>query len=148
MQTRDVALGQDHASIRITPNDQDTWSSDPRFQNRDEEGRVYATIGAGPVGFLGGTLGSDLNRPRDLGPHAPGVVVDSGALGENALIERLFALDAAYCDCRSYAASGMIGYNSNSYVSGLLRAAGTPIAQPAASLPGWNNPVPTAWFGR
>jgi hypothetical protein len=141
VQTHEVVAGQHHASIRITPDNQERWAKDPRFKNRDEQGRVYATIGAGPKGFLGGTLVSDLNRERDVAPHAQGVVVNPGPDGEDALIERLFALDAAYCDCAQYALTGLIGPNSNSYASGLLQAAGVSVTKPSAPLPGWRNPL-------
>jgi hypothetical protein len=139
-----IPHGMHHASIRITPDDQDRWKEDPRFAGVDENGNHYATLGAGPEDW--NRLVSDTNRPKDVVPHAPGELVGLGGLDENAAIQRLFVLDRAYCDCISYAWFGVTSHNSNSYVTGLLRSAGLTVSKPDQRLPGWGNPVPRRYF--
>jgi len=78
-----VKTGEYHASIRITPNDQKRWSSDPRFSQRDEKGRVFLTLGAALGG--GGELVSGVDRPTDVGPQDASAVVPTPG-GENAAI--------------------------------------------------------------
>ena len=145
VQTHPVVRPAMHALIRITPDNQDRWKDDPRFKLRDANGRAYMTLGAGPIGPR---LVSEHNRDRDTRPHAQGVVIVPGPAGEDALIEKLLELDGHYSDQLQYALSGFIGHNSNSYVAGLLRAAGLAVAKPSGWLPGWNNPVSAHSFGR
>jgi RHS repeat-associated protein len=143
-----VVLGRwSHASIRITPDDQDAWANDPRFQ-RGEDGRLSVTLGAEGISCIpaGMCLVSDLNRPTDAAPHSGNTVVDLDGRDENSVIRALLRTDAAYGDNLGYSAfprSGGLRYNSNSYVSGVLRAAGLNVVAPTGvRLPGWNQPIP------
>jgi hypothetical protein len=137
-----------HASIRITPDNQTRWSNDKRF-GRDAHGRATLTLGAGPALSAGGlTLKSDLNREKDAAPHPRGPVVASGT-GEDAVIAKLLAADAAYKDNLPYAffpASSSQAYNSNSYVAGILSAVGLTAPGLGVSVPGYDHPVPAAYF--
>lgn len=147
-----------HTLIRITPNNQARWKSDPRFGNKDSRGRHYATLGAGP-GY--GSLISNVNRPSDVAPHDDGLSLDDPrkCTDEDLLIENLFDLDSKFPDNLDYdlypanPQDASIfwaddGYNSNSYISGLIDAAGLPkpVLPGNLSFPGWNKPVPMNFF--
>ena len=151
-----VAADNYHTLIRITPENQGKYANDPRFQNVDEQGRRYATIGAGPEG---GILVSNINRPRDAAPHQGGNLVSApnDVKNEDEFIDRLFSLDASYGDNLDYdlfpAASGQgrwwladDSYNSNSYTAGLLQGAGANVAPPSVNTPGFSKPVPRGEF--
>jgi RHS repeat-associated protein len=145
-----------HAFVRIMPENQQKYANDPRFQNIDEQGRRYATIGAGPEG---GNLVSNINRSADAERHEGGNIVStpSGFKNEDEFIEGLFRLDANYGDNLDYdlfpAPAGQgswwlpdDSYNSNSYASGLLQATGATVAAPPVNAPGFNKPVPANEF--
>jgi hypothetical protein len=150
VQTHEVAGGKEHASVRATPNDQGRWAGDSRFQ-RDGTGRLFVTFGAGPkfCSSRGVCLQSALNRSKDAAPHAGSEVIEIGGRDENEVLEALFRADASYNDQRGYAffprASGG-GYNSNSYVAGLLQTTGlsAPRTSSKRTLPGWNKPLQVA----
>lgn len=155
--------GNCHASIRITPEDQDRWKNDPRwgeyFSQQDANGKWYLTIGAGPELLAPFTLISNLNRYYDKQPHTITSSVTRNlqmSSGENSDIETLLTSDRAYADDLNYdyvpSAEGS-GYNSNSYISGLLSAAGflslpskETLTEKCGSLPGWDKPVPFRKF--
>ena len=79
-------------------------------------------------------------------------------MGEDQFIDRLLTLDANYADDLDYdlfpeanpANRSMFvaddGFNSNSYVSGLLEAAGVAPPVLPVSTPGYDRPVPRASF--
>jgi hypothetical protein len=170
-----VSVGR-HASLRITPRNQDLWLSlQPRaffhfelgalVENRDERGNRYATIGGGPglnhersndyvvsctthqltnaVGFSSDvTIPADDLEPLKYDPSR-----------EDVIIAHLFELDGNYQDNLPYCFDPQLfpqTYNSNSYVSGLLRAASLPPPlTPSAFLNryrGWTKSVPSAEF--
>jgi len=148
VQTHGVGVGQSHASIRITPDDQAAWANDSRFQ-KGEDGKLFVTLGAGPKACLpqGMCLVSGTNRPTDAAAHTGNTGVDLGGRDENAVIRAMLRADATYGDDLPYSAlwptSSGIGYNSNSYVSGLLRHVGIQMGAPGGvSLPGWSKPIP------
>jgi hypothetical protein len=147
VQTHEVGkTGHSHASIRITPKDQDHWASNPRFQ-KGADGKVFTTLGAGPQPCLpqGACLVSDANRPTDAVPHSGNTGVDLGGRDENEVIGELIRADARYGDNLLYdplPQTNGHGFNSNSYVSGVLRAAGLSVPAPVGvSLPGWAKPI-------
>ncbi len=138
-----------HSLLRITPENQRRWSSDPRFPNRDEQRRAYCTIGAGPNYQL--FLVSNLNRNSDVGPHPNSIPlsIPSRYANEDTLIERLLQYDANYCDQLTYEPfpkQGIGTYNSNSYISGLLDAVHVEKPSRPREVPGWQVPVPPAYF--
>lgn len=146
LQTHEVTLGRHHASIRITPKDQRAWAGGSRFKS-GATGRVSATLGAGPAGFcwVSACLVSAFNRPRDAEAHVGSTGIGIGDQDENSVIASLLAADQAYGDNLVYQffpSRPVGGYNSNSYVSGLLRKVGLKVAPPAVPLPGWEKPIP------
>lgn len=162
----EVAGGYYHAKIVIIPNDQDTFRGDDRFETT-EEGRVFATLGAGPEnGSIFRPLGdlvSNPNRPNDVSEPFSIVADITPGQGdtENAMINRMFATDSNYNDGLDYdlfpstdpnAGSANDGYNSNSYVYGLLGAMGAENIpqsnQDTMPTPGADKPVPERCFTR
>jgi RHS repeat-associated protein len=136
-----------HTLIRITPINQARYANDPRFSG--SPGNRYVTLGGGPVR---GTLVSDFNRSTDAAPHQGGIPLEP--CDEDALIDALFAADGRYRDNADYDLfpypGGIMpmdnGWNSNSYVAGLLNSVGispASIELPSdVSFPGWNKPLP------
>lgn len=156
LQWHPVFGSSNHTLLRITPDNQQAYSDDARFSNVDSTGQRYATLGAGPVW---GRLQSDVNRSSDAAPHEGGIVIQtpSGYAGEDGFISKLFEADRNYGDNLDYdlfpAAEGQgsifipdDGYNSNSYVSGLLGATGASAPNPPVSVPGYDKPVPAREF--
>lgn len=155
VQWHEVGLGYYHTLITITPNNQSRYYNDPRFNNLDNESHIYATIGAGPSS---GKLKNGINRPNDAKLHSGGYEINCDSENEDALIEKLFLLNSNYSQDLDYDLfadtpenqSFFIpddGYNSNSYISGLLDAAG--VSKPKLDkkvYPGWNKPVPASKF--
>jgi len=155
---QEVALGNYHTSIKITPDNQEKYADDKQFQNFDNDGKRYATIGAGPQNFLASLLTGPLNIEitplfskvnRDTDIMLSNKVYESSSLvslkDEDKYISRLFTLDQNYKDNLQYdlfPTTNHNGYNSNSYISGILNAA--EITPPSIKLntPGFDKPVP------
>lgn len=166
LQWHRVAGPAHHTLLRVTPTDQARYENDPRFSNVDEQGRRYATIGAGPDPLVSGMvfngkLKSDYNRPSDVEPHGPGLMIQPlTGMSEDDFINRLFKLDREYADNLTYDV-GTNGpykgyrnipiapqYDSNSYISGLLQAAGVEPPEPPVWAPGYGDRVMPGYFGR
>lgn len=101
-----------HTSVRIVPRNQARYRNDPRFKNVDENGNVYATIGADSAGFgIPGRVFSDANRQKDVSSDAwqkgqyEAVPIPSNHQDEDAFIEKLFELDRNFKD-------GRLGYDT------------------------------------
>jgi RHS repeat-associated protein len=139
-----------HTSIRITPDNQAKYASESNFQNIDSNGKRYATLSAEPNIFL--RLHSEVNRDSDVGQQDGKSSLGRCFKNEDELIDKLLNLDTAYRDKLPYAPYPILragpGYNSNSYVSGLLGAAGLPMPTLPwwLSVPGLNKPVPQNFF--
>jgi len=182
---QEVAADNYHTSVKIEPENQDKYKDDPRFKNNlTEDGKVYATIGGGPdnssIKGLGNLIGN-VNRTRDVDPlikvyESPNLV---STQSEDNYIETLFSLERNYQDNLKYNlfpdVNSLVGYNSNSYTSGILTAANikppilpTVISKmewqdreypeisqtlkfqytlPQFPTPGYNKPVPKQYFG-
>jgi hypothetical protein len=172
---RDLTVGR-HASIRMTPRNIAAW-----FQIRpdvfgttlrDGFGHYFATTGAGSgdgqVRQTDSTTSCSLTGPPYLTAafNFPSDAADLPVAferlryplrDENLLIHRFLSLSEAYRGDLHYCfepAIAPIFYNSNSFVAGLLRAAGVP--DPAVTryqfplLPhyvGWDKFVPAGEFG-
>jgi uncharacterized protein RhaS with RHS repeats len=139
-----LGSGKSHASVRITPNDQDAWKDDPRFEG--EPGKKSITLSAAPHTCQGSgvCLVSDPNRSSDIAQQDGSVLVDIGGRDENEVIRMLLQADADFTDDLGYEPYGSTWgrYNSNSFVPSLLwRAYLVPPAVPAA-LPGYEHPFP------
>jgi RHS repeat-associated protein len=154
LQTHPVSAGQNHSKLTMIPNYQAAYINDPRFDHVLPDGRRYATLGAGPEGFLAEALVSNRNRERDLqmkhnnySTSIYGSMCPSDDY-EKEMIDRAFMLDSKFPDNLDYdffPNGYMDGYNSNSYISGLTQAMGVPMAQPP-STPGFQKPVPLSAF--
>jgi RHS repeat-associated protein len=164
VQVHEVCCGFYHASIRIEPNNQVSVNGDTRFLARNwNTGRRLATLGAGPEG---GRLVSNVNRPTDIdnSTKTEEVKLDLKGRNEDAVISALFQADSAYGDDLTYQlfpvqdggfteAAGNrngvgtdAGFNSNSYVSGLLEAVGLDVPVLRSTVPGFDKPVPKVEF--
>ena len=148
-QAHPVALGLDHSKVTIIPDNQARYANDPRFNNTTEDGRRYATLGAGPED---GNLVSNLNRLWDINldhnVYSEECPLPGDLDNEDEFIDRLFELDRRYRDNVDYEYFPnrySDGNNSNSYVNGLLRAAGVEMPAPPSS-PGYDKPVPAEAF--
>jgi hypothetical protein len=142
------------------PNDQTSYINRFGFDT-DLYGNAYTTIGAGPVGPY---LQSDIGRTTDMYEPSFQLAEIFPGVGdtENALIERMFAMDRNYSDNLVYNPYPEINiipdiiqtaYNSNSYAIGFLNALGADTAPvirtiegSGQSFPGIYTPVPTGSF--
>ncbi len=145
-----------HTAIRFTPESQAAVKDNPSFRNVDADGNRYVVFSAGPSA---NSLVSAVNRSSDVGPQEGSIEirVPKGTT-EFQLFNRIATADRAYRDGLDYdlhpakegEGSTLIaddGYNSNSYVSGILGAVGvTPPKITHIPLPGYNKPVPSACF--
>jgi RHS repeat-associated protein len=156
LQSQNVVPGLgNHAKVTMIPENQAKYKHDPRFQNIAPDGRRFATLGAGPDRW--GALVSAPNRDINdvtavvLNDHTSdeGLQIPGG--DEDAMIEKLFELDANYNDREFYTffPSAFNGrFNSNSYASGLLLAAGFTNFPPPPNAPGFDRPMPSSVFKR
>lgn len=159
VQAHEVALGFYHLSIRITPENQDKYKDDDRFKdNKDEDGKRYATIGAGAStkSTLFGRLLSGVNRGRDVDLNVEKVEyrrLELQGKDEDLLIKSLlesqnnFELNSkkeplAY-DIFPFFQNE---YNSNSFISGILAALGLPVPKVEKKVPGYKKRVPKKHF--
>jgi hypothetical protein len=158
VQVHEVAFGNYHTSIKIEPDDQETYKEDFRFIE-DKDGNLYSTIGAGPTKGFGGKLESDINREKDKNLDIKvleSLPLDLKGVDENKVINHLFETDKNYKDDLEYSLFPQEegkqywnkSYNSNSYVSGLLNASGQdiPNLNKVINLPGYDKPVPAKYF--
>jgi hypothetical protein len=149
-----------HMSIRVTPTFQDFWKrlKPADFVNRDEFGNYFMTIGAGTADgdsnrFCLGALTKGINRERDVAERPVNLEqLPVGPLEEVRLINDFYVYFDNYKNDLPYACVPEMHpgkYNSNSFVSGLLRKAGAPLPLfPTRSRipPGWATPVPAIKF--
>lgn len=153
-----------HTAIRFTPEDQSRVKGLPQFRdNVDEDGKHYVVISAGPEG---GNLVSRPNRSSDLGPQEGSVEfsMPSGK-SEFEYFNDVAVADSNYGDALDYdlfpsrgtdvvvspgnlISPGNDGYNSGSYVSGLLGATGVEAPGLGVRAPGYDKPVPPECFQR
>ncbi|MCQ8184450.1 hypothetical protein [Parvularcula maris] len=158
LQGHSVVFGRDHAYLMVIVDDHPAFDDDPRFARRLEDGRRYATLGAGPRGMMPifSTLVSGVNRAADLSPLLADTFdleiqhpdVAAGQRTERDVVDELFAVDEGFSDELPYDILPFPwsdGYNSNSYISGLLQVTGWEADQPGR-VPGWTKPVPAEFF--
>lgn len=144
-----------HTAVRFTPDDQRAARNHPQFNNVDRDGNRYVVISAGPES---NRLVSSPNRSSDLGPQE-GAVEFAIPKGKSELqyFNDVARADSAYNDKLDYdlfpaqEGQGSIfvpddGYNSNSFVSGLLGATGVKPPSIDTNLPGYDKPVPSRCF--
>ncbi|WP_031553613.1 hypothetical protein [Parvularcula oceani] len=159
LQCHPVFARRDHAYLAIISAGHPAYEGDKRFKYVLPDGSRFCTMGAGPKNMnpLFGTLVSDLNRVWDVNQLLPDTYdamiqhpgVTRGEITEREAVEYLFAADRAYADETDYDMvpfSWSGGYNSNSYIAGLLAAAGWEAKKPPR-VPGWTKPLPREAFG-
>ncbi len=153
-------LNFQHLSIRVTPTFQSFWRDlKPNdFVQRDEYDNIFMTIGAGTAegdtsATCSGTLTKGINRNRDVGADPIRLEkLPLHAFDEIRLINDLYVYFAGYKDDLEYACVPEMNpgkYNSNSFVSGILRRAGAPLPLfplRGNTAPGWATPVPSHKF--
>ncbi len=152
----EVAAGRYHLSIIIFIDEEsEYWNSTDFIKKFDEErGMQYMTIGAGQSRVLNPKLKAGINRPKDKDLS---IKTDMIKLGEQEddqeLINFLELFDNFIenserkpIDYDLFPRSGGSGYNSNSFVTGFLQAAGYKIEKPDRILPGFGKPVPVDYF--
>ena len=128
------ALDSYHLNIRIYPEGDDAKKLQEEYPHlwyeKEESGREYFTLGAA-MNLKNGKLESTLNRKDDL--NSTGIVhffsaTDYKCDDEYSFIKALIDADAQYANNAPYSFPFFPwpedGYNSNSYVTGLLQYAG------------------------
>lgn len=162
-----------HTSVRVTPFDQD-WlrTNAAKFEicqpaedcvplGRDAFDNLFFTIGAGSGSADSnaqclGQLRKGLNRPNDVQkpPTSPLTELPIDDLFQGIVVNSLLRSFDAYRNnllyyCFPEERAGF--YNSNSFIHGLLHAAGVPHSEQAPgrrAVPGWPTPVPALFFAR
>ena len=138
-----------HTSIIIFASAASKFYNNKRFDYRESTfGRnvKYATIGAGPIN---NKLVCEYNRWKDLDLNIKKEMIYLEQANETT-VDLLFVAADNYKrnDAVDYDAAVMTGYNSNSFINGLLRAAGInvlPNMRPAMAW-GWDTAVPNSKF--
>jgi RHS repeat-associated protein len=116
----------------------------------DDGKRRPTTLSAGD---RGGELESEVNRPLDTPSNniTMGTVMPPDGSSPGAYFAALLAADSRYCDCLDYdlfpGALPGDGYNSNSYVAGLIEATGGSTVVDLGRFYGGGTPLPTSSFG-
>ena len=143
-------FGYRHVSLRLEPTEPEAWSNHPAFRTDPKTGRLFATLGA-QSRKIRGKLVAKPNRRTDRRNHKTEVVaVDLGGRREDEVIAQLLAAESSYGDDARYRAFPKPdghGYNSNSFVSGLLGAVGLSPPELESKVRGYEVPVPTKYFG-
>jgi uncharacterized protein RhaS with RHS repeats len=126
----DVLPDMYHLKFILIPDDQDAFRNDDRFE-RDENGTIFATLGAGPAGAL--QLEAGRNRPNDVAQYLNGDTVILGNITpvkgggtDTDLINRILGVGLSYRGNLRYTFGGELGLspNSNSYLAGLINRLG------------------------
>ena len=155
LQSHPVGLGNNHSKITIIPKNQSRYRHDARFKNKLPDGRVYATIGAGPERPIPGAMGhliAGVDRERDVKQdklQSNEKLTLPNGMSEDAAIDALFSDEAAYRNDLDYALfpdKGKDEYNSNGFANSLLKAAGFGGYKQPPSTPGWRVLLPPGEF--
>lgn len=158
-----------HSFIKITPEDQMYFKYNPYFMPNSRQRERYLTIGAGSKwgiikkengGISMGILTKGYNRTTDWKYHTgkfASVKQPSKYKNEIEFIKKILALHNRFVARLDYDTfprnknrSRLLladdGYNSNSYVAGLLIAAGTQFPKITTHVSGRFKPVPLKYF--
>lgn len=143
-----------HLKIYIIPNNQSAYRGQFGFTT-NAQGTVFTTIGAEPAG---GLLVGELGRELDITQPSWVLLELNPGSGytEDQIISILLSTQASYCNCLTYSPFPEFfgGYNSNSYIAGILQAAGLspslfyalgafyPLIDWGAIIPGIFTPIP------
>jgi RHS repeat-associated protein len=137
-----------HLVIVLEPDNPSDFSNYNIFS---ATGGAMATIGAqigGPLSPSGwdplGSLQGQFNYPGDNPCKLEGLTTVNPPSGmtDRQFINALISAALSYNDNQSYFGFLGLGYNSNSYVSGILTATGATLPIFPVWLPGYNTPIP------
>ena len=160
-----VHTGQYHTSIIVMVSPESELYNNAIFDNADNiiegSGIKYATLGAGSSEegistLFVGYLASDKNREKDQMLNIKEDMIDLNITDPETIL-KLFESERYYyanqenynLDYEFFPLSTTNGYNSNSFIKGLLKANNISIPrEPSHSVPGWNKPVPSSYFGK
>ena len=141
-----------HASILIEPDNQAAWIGRENFKINPDTGKAFVTLGA-ESGRVSGDLRARRNRPSDVNnPKIETVQLDLGNRSEDEVITALLAAEANYADDASYDPFPSRvdlfneGYNSNSFVAGILYFVLVRPPDLDSSVPGYDQPLPEFYF--
>lgn len=144
-------LPNEHLSIKLVPQNLSRVlrhfpSLKDEFRFRDIRRDRFATLGAGPEPLNNPVLVSRFNRKDDVNQSNKTELVRVVGNNIDAAILRLIVLENTYSDNSDYAIVPGFGYTSNSYVTGILQAAGIPRPSFIATRPwdfiGAERPLP------
>ena len=158
----EVAAGQYHTSVIIMVSPESELYNNSIFENSVNGNRIkYATIGAGPIednltAIFGGYLASDTDRDKDKILSIKEDLIDLNITNPQTILNLFRSAEyfktnqAKYnLDYEFMPIATTDGYNSNSFTKGLLKANKIQIPrEPHHSVPGWNKPVPSSYFGK
>lgn len=151
LQWHGVAGGKQHCLLRIEPRNAENWKG---FTGD----KGFFTIGAGPSGLPPtlGNLAHGFDRPKDVGvqPKNGSILIPTPEqfISEDEFIYNLMDASLAYEDNENYELfpdkKKDWGYNSNSFISGLLKAFNiqTKPSVESSKTPGWDKPLPPSDF--
>jgi RHS repeat-associated protein len=153
-----VALGNYHSSVIIFADLGSKYYDTDNFKvNLYDGGNVqYSTLGAGSVD---GKLISGINQTKDLDLEIKVQMMSMG-IYDVTTANKLFDSERHYYDTFTDVNYDLFpvanktsgfgygkGYNSNSFASGLLGAVGITPVTPSYTVPRFDKPLPTSYFG-
>ena len=159
-----------HTAVRITPTNQSRWTNDPFWgfyfnQNTPIGGQHYITLSAAPQSIPDSLIGIPtpmidfINRNTDTENtrHQDGFMVSNFTCStqkEDALILQFLTAFGNYQNVTNNVNYTLLPfypgeYNSNSFTHGLINSIGlgTCVASTNYIFDGWDNPLPSSFFG-
>ena len=145
-----------HLTLMVIPDRPQDFTNKSGWNTLSTD-KIFATIGGQPFGKAGldagvmGNLKTEFNFSGDQPPHLNFMqaVPTSKGMTDTQFINKLINSASSYKNDKNYdlfPSAGSNGYNSNSYVSGVLKAAGgTPPALRSGGTfqtPGYDKPLP------
>ena len=156
LDTHPVAFGENHSFILLEVNCKSLWYNFALFRRALPNGNHYATLGAGPGFLFWGYLINGVDRRKDANLSTVNYsrrIADPAGMSDDYFIEKLVNTHEHYNEQAWYEWFPEMdddGYNSNSYVSGLLDIVlgisdGYTVVPPP-NTPGFKKPVPPSYF--
>ena len=136
-----------HAAIILRPDNLQDFKNDPMFKNGAKQATLGGQMGgSGVIGLFGG-LGKEVNFSGDNPCNLTDLTVVRAPPGmsDTQSIRALQDSFNRYDNKLAYVpfpAPGGAGYNSNGFVSGLLRSVGAVAPNLPGNRPGYTKPIP------